>query len=169
MKLVVTVDGRPGDLQLERAGTECRFAYHREDMDQGEREASVLECEPGIYSILLDGRSYEAKVVPGPNGYYVDLLGHRSTVEVRDPRTFSRKGRAGTGDGKQNIIAPMPGKVVRLLVKVGDVVEAGAGVAVVEAMKMQNEMKASKAGTVTTVSCREGDTVKAGDTLAVIE
>lgn len=169
MRLLVTVDGRAGDLQLERNGAECRFTYQREGFEAGEREASVLECEPGIFSILLGGRSYEAKVVPGPNGYYVDLRGHRSTVEVRDPRMLSRKGRAGAGDGRQSLVAPMPGKVVRLLVAAGDKVEAGAGVAVVEAMKMQNEMKSPKAGTVTEVAVKEGDTVQAGDTLAVIE
>src|SRR3954453_6638494 len=77
MKLLVTVDGKPGDLQFERSGTGCRFSYHRDGVESGELEASVVACEPGIFSILLGGRSYEAKVVAGPSGYYVDLRGHR--------------------------------------------------------------------------------------------
>jgi biotin carboxyl carrier protein len=67
-------------------------------------------------------------------------------VEVRDPRAISSQGKSGLGEGRQTVNAPMPGKVVRLLVSEGDEVEAGAGLVVVEAMKMQNELKAPKAG-----------------------
>ena len=72
-------------------------------------------------------------------------------------------------EGRQNVTAPMPGKVVRLLVADGDSVQAGQGIAVVEAMKMQNEMKAPRSGRVAALAVHEGDTVGAGAVLAVIE
>lgn len=144
MRLLVTVDGRPGELQYERSGENCRFAYRRDGLDATSCEASMIECEPGIFSVLLNGRSYEVKVVPGDGVFHVDLEGHRSTIEIRDPRSMARGRHGGFGEGRQRICAPMPGKVIRVLVVEGQSVEAGDGIAVVEAMKMQNEMKAPK-------------------------
>ena len=169
MKLLISVDGRPGDLEMMRENGTCRFRY-RSDRNDGEpREALLVEVEPGIYSVLLNGRSYEAKVVAGADGYYVDLEGHRSVVEVRDPRSMSRGGRGGAGEGRQTVSAPMPGKVVRVMVKEGDHVEAGTGLVVVEAMKMQNELKAPKSGTVVQLKTVAGATVGLGEMLVAIE
>src|SRR5205807_8872034 len=78
-------------------------------------------------------------------------------------------GPATHTDKAARIIAPMPGKVVRVLVEIGDQVEAGAGIVVVEAMKMQNEMKSPLAGTVVTLNVSAGITVNAGEVLAVVE
>ncbi len=169
MRLLITLDGRNGELMLDRDGDAYRFTYQLETGERVERAASLLEVEPGIYSVLVNGRSHEVKVVPGPDGFYVDLNGERSVVEVRDPRAVSRKGPAGLGDGRVNITAPMPGKIVRVLVREGDNVQSGAGLLVVEAMKMQNEIKAPKAGRVLFVKPSEGDTVSAGEVLAAIE
>jgi biotin carboxyl carrier protein len=169
VKLLTSVDGRAGELSLRRDGDRCSFTYRTEAGDLIEREASVLEVEPGIYSILMDGISYEVKVVTGPAGYYVDLDGERSVVEVQDPRSASRRGASGLRDGRQNVSAPMPGRIVRVLVNEGAEVEAGAGLVVVEAMKMQNEMKAPKSGRVVAVKASEGDTVAAGEVLVTIE
>jgi biotin carboxyl carrier protein len=165
MKLLISIDGRAGELDMH----ENRFRYASE-AGVVDAEVSVVEVEPGIFSILLEGRSYEVKIAPGANGFlYVDLGGRRSAVEVRDPRSFSRNRHAGIGHGRQTISAPMPGKVVRVLVREGDIVQAGAGLIVVEAMKMQNELKAPKAGTVIRLSVQEGGTVAAGEPLVVIE
>ncbi|MGB7601077.1 MAG: biotin/lipoyl-containing protein, partial [Candidatus Sulfotelmatobacter sp.] len=79
------------------------------------------------------------------------------------------RARAADDHGPKNIVAPMPGKVVRLLVREGDEVEMGAGVAVVEAMKMQNEIKSPKKGTVQKILVTEGAAVNAGDVLAIVE
>jgi biotin carboxyl carrier protein len=165
MKLLISINGRAGELDIQ----ENRFRY-ASATGVVDAEASVVEVELGIFSILLEGRSYEAKITSGPNGFvYVDVGGRRWAVEVRDPRSFSRNKHAGIGHGRQTISAPMPGKVVRVLVHEGAVVEAGAGLVVVEAMKMQNELKAPKAGTVVRLSAKEGDTVAAGEPLVVIE
>jgi biotin carboxyl carrier protein len=90
-------------------------------------------------------------------------------MEAFDPRDLRASGHGGGTHGRQEIAAPMPGKVVRVLVKVGDAVEEGQGVVVVEAMKMQNEMKSPKAGTVAEVRTRADATVSAGEVLIVVE
>jgi len=129
----------------------------------------IVTVEPGVYSVLLNGRSYEARVEDGDDCVIVFIDGHRFEIEIQDPRRWSRRaGRRGV-EGRLNIAAPMPGKVVRVLVAQGDTVEAGQGLLVVEAMKMQNEMKAPKAGRVVSLTAREGATVAAGEVLAAIE
>ncbi len=131
--------------------------------------SAVREVEPGVYSLLLDGASYEIRVIETPQGLSAEMGGRRFAVEVRDPRDTSRGARASIGSGRQNIAAPMPGKVVRVLVNVGDSVDVGQGLVVVEAMKMQNEMKATRPGRVIEVRAGAGETVGAGDTLVVLE
>ena len=92
------------------------------------------------------------------------------SVTLTDPKRLgSLESVRAPGDDAARIIAPMPGKVVRILVEVGAKVEAGDGIIVVEAMKMQNEMKSPKAGTVIALNIQTGDTVNGGDVLAVIE
>ena len=164
MKLPVTVDGTEGTLELLRSASGCRFRWNNE----AERAANVVAVEPGVYSVLLDGHSYEVRVEETPAGLQVVVNGRRFQVEIEDPRSWSRKSRAGRAEGVQPITAPMPGKVVRVLVAIGDAVEAGQGVVVVEAMKMQNELKALRAGIVLTVDAAEGATVTAGETLATL-
>lgn len=134
-----------------------------------DRLDAVKQVEPGVYSVLLDGASFEVRVVPSLQGLTVEVDGRRFAVEVRDPRNTSRRSRAALGSGRQNVAAAMPGKIVRVLVQPGDVVETGQGLVVVEAMKMQNEMKASRPGRVVEVRVRDGDTVGAGDTLMLLE
>jgi biotin carboxyl carrier protein len=150
MKWQILVDGRPVEIDPQNL-------------------ESVREVEPGVYSVFVEGRSFEVSTVPAPDGLHVHAGGRRFAVEVRDPRDASRHSRAAVGSGRQNISTPMPGKVVRLLVSAGDAVDAGQGLVVVEAMKMQNEMKASRAGRVVEVRVRDGETVGAGDTLVVLE
>jgi biotin carboxyl carrier protein len=113
----------------------------------------------------VDGRSYQAIV----DGNSVSIDGRNFVVEVLDPRRWKRERNQQAGEGRQNIIASMPGKVIRVLVSAGDEVEAGQGLIVVEAMKMQNEMKAARAGRVVSVAAVAGATVNAGEILAAIE
>jgi biotin carboxyl carrier protein len=147
----VRVDGRELTVRVKEQGSEWEV-----DIGEGFRHASVLEVEPGVYSILLDGRSFEVRTA--------DLA-----VEVDDPRAPRSGGKRAGLEGKQPLTAPMPGKVVRILVSVGDAVEHGQGVIVIEAMKMQNEMKSPKRGHVISLAAIEGGTVAAGDVLATVE
>jgi biotin carboxyl carrier protein len=127
--------------------------------------ADSIEIEPGVFSLLRDGVVYEARL----DGDTVTIAGQQYRVDKTDPRQYLRRESGALGPGRASIKAPMPGKIVRVLVSVGDSVEAGQGIAVIEAMKMQNEMKATSAGCVTSISVKDGDTVVAGAVLAVIE
>lgn len=137
------------------------------------QDASVVEVEPGVYSVLApNGASLEMRVSPtpgAPGSWNVIANGRTRTIALRDPRERAAKGAGAGASGRQNINAPMPGKVVRLLVQPGDAVEPGQGLIVVEAMKMQNEMKSPKAGTVAEVLVDAGATVAVGETLLIIE
>ena len=165
MKLVLTAKGAPRTIEILTPAPACRF---RLDGDP-ERSAHVEAPEPGVYSVLMDGKSYDARVEEMPGGIVVVLIdGYRFEMEVRDPRRWSRNSAGSGVQGAQSIVAPMPGKVVRVLVAAGDEIQAGQGLVVVEAMKMQNEMKASRPGRVLAVSAREGATVAAGEVLATI-
>ncbi len=124
-----------------------------------------IEVEPGVYSILIEGVVYEARV----DGSTVTIAGERYQTEHTDPRKYVRRGAGSLASGRTSIKAPMPGKIVRVLVSVDDTVEAGQGIAVIEAMKMQNELKAASGGRVVSLSVKDGDTVVAGAVLAVIE
>ena len=164
MKRALTIDGRECAIEILAPAPDCRFR-----MDAGaERAAQVEMPEPGVYSILIEGRSYDAFVTESPAGLDVSVDGHRFAVTVRDPRQWSRNASGRNGEGVQTIASPMPGKVVRVLVAAGDEVQPGQGIVVVEAMKMQNEMKADRSGKVLALPAQEGATVAAGDVLATV-
>ena len=130
----------------------------------------AAEISPNTLSILLDGQSFEITVTPYPDGKLQLHTGTREFIaEVIDPRAWSgRRHSSVEAEGRQQIVAPMPGKVVRLLAKAGEHVEAGQGLLVVEAMKMQNEIRSPKSGTVKRVLAHEGQPVNAGEVLCVV-
>jgi biotin carboxyl carrier protein len=162
MKLALTVNGSQREVEIVAPAPEWRFR-----VDGVERRALVTQVEPGVYSILLDGNIYEASLDRAEQSLVVVVAGERFEVEVRDPRSWSRKSLRGS-QGVATVPAPMPGKVVRVLVAAGDAVEAGQGLLVVEAMKMQNEIKSPRSGQVVSLTAREGATVVAGEPLATI-
>ena len=145
------------------------FVNEREMAIESSQTAEVREVEPGVFSLLLGGKSFQVRIAPERAGFTVDVLGHRFTTEVRDPRNAKRRSEAAVGGGLQTVIASMPGKVIRVLVEPDHQVETGQGLIVVEAMKMQNEMKASKPGRVVRVHTQNGNTVAAGDVLITID
>jgi biotin carboxyl carrier protein len=165
MKLDVTVNARAAQLELVPG----RFKYQVgqvPDRSSFERDYSLVESGPGIFSILIEGRSYQATILAPAT---IQVNHQVFEVESFDPRELRARSTTGASHGRQNIAAPMPGKVVRLLVAVGDPVEPGQGLIVVEAMKMQNEMKSPKIGIVVEIRTRDGATVAAGEILIVIE
>ena len=102
----------------------------------------------------------------------VHLLGRAIAVEVKQGGAFGRQkkeGPGGQGAGPQRVTAPMPGKIIRVLVKPGDHVKTRQGLVVVEAMKMENELRAARDGRVREVSAAEGQSVEAGAVLLVVE
>ncbi len=125
---------------------------------------------PGRLSMLVDNRSYDVDIDQDGEELLVTVRGrtYRVTVEdeIREKMLGKSKARAGTGE--LLVKAPMPGMVVALEVKEGDTVKSGQGLVVLEAMKMQNELRSPRAGRVTTVKVKPGDKVNGGDTLLVI-
>ncbi|MHB8524729.1 MAG: biotin/lipoyl-containing protein [Candidatus Acidiferrales bacterium] len=164
MKLNLKINGRARRVEIDRGGAQLRFRLDGRDV-----AADILEIPPGIYSILIDGEAFEARIQATPRELHVYIGGREYSAELLDPRQWQRgRNEVAAAGGHQQIIAPMPGKVVRVMVHAGDAVTAGQGILVVEAMKMQNEIKSPGAGTVERLTAREGQTVNAGDVLAVI-
>ena len=160
----VTIDGRNYRLELSHADGRwsCR-------LDGRELQVDAVLVRPDVLSLRIGNMAYEIKSEHLANEVQLWVGSERFAVEVRDPRFLRGRIRAAEAHGPKKIIAPMPGKVVRLLAREGDEVEHGAGVAVVEAMKMQNEIKSPKKGTVQKILVTEGTAVNAGDVLAIIE
>jgi acetyl/propionyl-CoA carboxylase alpha subunit len=131
----------------------------------------VRLLEPGVMSLLIvdtEGQGRQYRCVLDGDGVVID--GRWYGFEVEDPRSLQGRRGAGAGtEGPRSVKAPMPGRVVRLLVAVGESVDEGQGVVVIEAMKMQNELKSPKAGRVVRVGAAVGDTVGSGDVLVVVE
>jgi biotin carboxyl carrier protein len=124
-----------------------------------------------VLSVLVGNKAYEIKRERSLQGELHMVIGSaRYAVDVQDPRSLrTRRALAGVEAGPQKVKAPMPGKIVRVLVAEKDQVKAGQGIIVMEAMKMQNEMKSPKDGIVQKLLAAEGSAVNAGDTLAIIE
>ena len=167
-----------------------KFKAHLSDKEH----EIIMDLGDGTVSASVDGRSYELQVreLSGdeylllhgtavfrcrvePKGdsrqsFEVFLRGRSSDIKVIDPKRL-RSGQASAAhdSGSAEVVSPMRGKIVRVLVEQGSQVEAGDGIVIVEAMKMQNEMKSPKAGVVVSITAVAGATVSAGDVLAVIE
>jgi biotin carboxyl carrier protein len=163
VKLEVEIGGRRRKIEITRAGEllACRI-------DGRLVEANVVETSPGNFSILLGGRSLDVRIDARGQNLRI-ASGHREfTASVRDPRKYRKRNGSVLAEGRRQVTAPMPGKVIRVLVKAGEAVAAGQGIVVVEAMKMQNEVKAPKAGKIEKLLVADGQAVNAGDALAVV-
>jgi biotin carboxyl carrier protein len=160
----ITIDGKKYRLDLKRADGRwsCR-------LDGRELEIDPILTRPDVLSLRIGDLAYEVKSERVANELHLWVGSTCFTAEVRDPRSLRGRTRAGDDHGPRKITAPMPGKVVRLLVHEGDEVEPGSGVAVVEAMKMQNEIKSPKKGSIQKILVSEGAAVNAGDVLAIVE
>ncbi len=134
-------------------------------------EVDAVALDHGAVSLLLDGQVYDVEFDDVGEEVQVLVRGDAFRVDVADERALRLRAGAAAFqvEGKVTLTAPMPGKVVRLLVKPGEVVAEGQGLVVVEAMKMENELKSPKAGTVTEVFAREGGTVEANAKLLTVE
>jgi len=166
MKFEVVINGARRTVEIERDDNRWRISLDGENAD-----ADAIEIAPNIFSILLNGHSHEVRITPTSAGALTLQTAHREfTAEVVDPRAWrGRRHGALEAEGRQQILAPMPGKIVRVLVQAGEKVEAGQGLLVVEAMKMQNEIRSPKSGTVERLLAKEGQPVNAGEVLAWID
>ena len=166
MTYEVNIDGKTYRVELKRGerGYTCR-------VDGREVALESVSAEREVLWLLIGGRSYEVRREAQANGaMQVATRGRRYAAEVRDLRAFrGRRAAPGASAGPVKLVAPMPGKVVRVLKAEGAEVEAGEGVVVVEAMKMQNEIRSPRKGVVKQILATAGAAVNAGETLVVVE
>ena len=168
MKLHAAIDDYESDLNLCIEGARLTAeleggVYELGFQNTGDRRL-LLMSEGEVFDCRIEGdvqSGAPVDVIVGTNCY---------SVELTDPKRLRSAAAAGMhAGGAARLVAPMPGKIVRVLTQVGAEVEAGDGLIVVEAMKMQNEMKSPKAGKITAINVEVGATVNGGDVLAVIE
>lgn len=141
-------------------------------VDNKTYEVDAIEVETGVYSFLYKGKSYNIEVIEGESSknFSVNTWNDSYTVDIIDAeRKYLMSRNNGESDDERNIKVPMPGKVVRVPVKVGDEIKAGDTVAVVSAMKMESEYKVKQDRIVKEVLVKEGDIVKSGQTMVVVE
>src|SRR4051812_33922645 len=162
----VIIDGLPHRVEIERGETGMQVK-----VDGKAIAVDAVIAERDVMSLLIEGRSYDIKRETTAAAEHMVVRGVSFTSEVRDPRSLRARKAAAAGDdsGPKKIVSPMPGKVVRVLAPAGTKIEAGEGVIVVEAMKMQNEIKSPKSGTVQRIVAQEGTAVNAGEVLAIVE
>jgi biotin carboxyl carrier protein len=171
MKIIAMAAGRERELTASPLEEEGRW---RVVIDGVPRLVDARRVAPGTWSLLMGDEAVTADVDPGRDGeLLVEVRGVTIGVKPLDPRAKLLE-RAGVGRatgpaGPTPVLAPMPGKVVKVLVKQGDAVTAGQGLVIVEAMKMENELRAPRAGTVAAVRAREGQPVEGQETLVTID
>jgi biotin carboxyl carrier protein len=164
VKLQVEIGGKKRRVEMTHAGERPVWTI------DGERlEVDATEVSPGVYSILINGKSFEVRMERLVTELRAITGGREIKIVIPDEREWRRnRGSALEAAGRQQVLAPMPGKIVRVLVKTGDAVRAGQGLLVVEAMKMQNEIRAPKSGMIDRVAVVEGQTVNAGEVVAIV-
>jgi biotin carboxyl carrier protein len=174
MILQVEIGGRLRQVAVERLGSADRFRF---DIDGLTLEVSAARVDQRTWSLLLPDGSQHLVAVSGTlaSGLTVHLPAGDVAAALPDigrrRRRRSDPTRGGTSgeSGPVRLLAPMAGKVVRILAKAGQAVHAGQGIVVIEAMKMENELRAPRAGIVKEVPAQEGTSVEAGALLAVVE
>jgi biotin carboxyl carrier protein len=164
MKVEMLIQGRPRTVEVSQSGERTRWL-----VDGREVQANAVEISPGVISVIIAGESVEVtivqkgsdlRVLAGCQEYSAAILNRRELKKNRES--------AAEVSGRQSVTAPMAGKIVRCLVTVGDDVQTGQGLAIVEAMKMQNEIRSPKTGKIEKVAVVEGQTVNPGDVVAVV-
>jgi len=170
-------DEQPRRYQIRRAGDRV-VVRHLDDADPNDpsgalpRETAIdwRRPQPGIYSLLVDDASYEVFIEEEPDHLAVHLVNHTFRVHAADVRRHRVSSDAAeASDGLIRITAPIPGRVTRILVEPGRQISRGDGIIVVEAMKMENELRAPRDGVVGSIEVEEGQGVEGGTLLATIE
>lgn len=166
MRFNLEIDGCLRKVDLDPSENPGQWRI-RIDGEPVEADAHLLR--PGVLSLLMGGKSYRVVLDPDPADPALHVGPQRIPYRIDDPRSARARRRHAKSDGPVTLRASMPGRVVRLLVEKGAAVTAHQGVLMVEAMKMQNEIKSPRDGRVADLRVAAGDTVAAGDILAIID
>ena len=170
MRYQVDISGKTHQLDLEKASAPQQPYRWVCRLDGREIVVDAVQTGAGTLSLVIDGKSFEIRREKEGEIQQLGVRGKKYDVTLQDARSLKSRKRTGSADaGPLRLTASMPGKVVRVLAKEGDVLNAGMGIVVVEAMKMQNELRSPKEGTLKKMLAREGMNVNAGDVLAVLE
>jgi biotin carboxyl carrier protein len=165
MKYTATIEGTRIDLEILHANARTIEANVAGQMYRIDRR----DVAQGVFWFNWNNRSVDVSITAQDDTYIVSLDGHPISVEIEDPRTARRKAAQHGHSGEVELRAPMPGKVVKVLVPEGAEVQTNQGVLVIEAMKMQNEIKSPKTGKVKRLRVQESAAVNAGELLAIVE
>jgi biotin carboxyl carrier protein len=169
MRYFATLRGKPEPVPLEvETAADGRYVI---SLDGKKHTVDVLTLDHGAVSMLIDDQSFSVEFEEHEDEVGVLVRNQVTYVDVADERRLRMRAVAGSlkVEGKQLITSPMPGKVVKVLVVLGQEVLEGQGLVVVEAMKMENELRSPKAGKVTELFAKEGNTVENNAKLAVVE
>ena len=170
MHYQVNIRGKTHRLDLEHASAPQQPYRWVCRLDGREIVVDAVQTGADTLSIVIDGKSFEIRREKKGEIQQLVVRGKKYDVTLQDARSLKSRRRTGSADaGPLRLTASMPGKVVRVLAKEGDALNAGMGIVVVEAMKMQNEVRSPKEGTLKKMLAREGMNVNAGDVLAVLE
>jgi biotin carboxyl carrier protein len=165
VRLEAELDGRGIPLEVTETGGRYRVRIGDEVVDVDARRTAG-----GLWSLLVDGASAVAEVAETDGGWLVTVGGEQYRIAIEDETRYLLRTHGGTGHPSGQVVkAPMPGRVVLVEVVPGQAVQPGDGLVILEAMKMENEFKASAAGTVREVRVRVGQAVNPGDVMVVIE
>lgn len=166
MKLELEIDGQTHQIEANQPDPAGPWSIR---IDGQPIDADVCLIRPGVLSLLIHGQSHRIVVDRDPSGASLHLGTTRISYRIGDPRSLRfRRSHAGT-DSPVAIKTSMPGRVVRVLVEKGAAITAHQGLLVIEAMKMQNEIKSPRDGSISEIRVSPGDAVSAGDILILIE
>lgn len=161
------LNGEVVSVEFRVSGNDVAYRVIHEGKDAPAfQTASHVEAEPGVYSLICGFRSFDVRL---EHAHYGTMAQHRSSRVLLEP--VDRRGKSGAGGatGPMQIKAAMPGRVIRVLASEGESVSEGQGLVVLEAMKMQNEISAPRAGTVRQLTVAEGAVVAAGALLCLVD
>lgn len=167
MPYIAEIDGKEHRIEIEKNEKNLYSII----IGDKKYNVDVVHSEHSIYSLILNGKSYEIDLDAKDGVYNILIKGEHYVVNVinEKKKELRTKSREHTVEGKQSIITEMPGKVVKILAQKGQEVKRNQGLIVIEAMKMENELKSPKDGKVIEINTSEGETVESGITLMVIE
>lgn len=160
MRYTIVNGGEPVEIDISLLGP----GRYRVKVGDGPTRTVDASVYPGLVHLHLEGRSYAVTTGHAGDETHVGAHGHQSRLELLDPRVArlrARKGGAAGGAAADLVRSPMPGRIIKVMVAPGDTVVAGQGVVIVEAMKMENELRVERGGVVEAVDVKEGDLVEA--------